>query len=128
MGIPRLTSYIAPYAVTTILGCNKPGCQQHSSLLTSRSNKVIIDGPAFAYTIYDRLRAHKADHLSALAAIPNYDEVEQATLAVLSQLENCGVIMYDQDLIVRGPTDGLVQTARRFSLMAFYLPTKQILG
>jgi hypothetical protein len=124
MGIPRLTSYIAPYTVTTILGCDKPGFQQHSSSITSRSNKVIIDGPAFAYSINDRLTAHKADHLGAVAAIPTYDEVGQAALAVLSQLEKCGVIMYDQDPIVRGSTDGLVQTAKRFSLMAFYRLTK----
>lgn len=95
MGIPRLTSYIAPYAVTTVLGCDKPGCQQHSPPVTGRSNKVVIDGPALAYAIYDRLTVQEVDHLNVLATVPTYDEVGQAALAFLFELEKRGVIMYD---------------------------------
>ena len=95
MGIPRLTSFLSPYVVTTVLGCDKPACEKHSSSVNDRSNQVIIDGPAFAYLIYDRLVAHKSDHLDVLAAVPSYDEVGNAALAFLSHLEECGVITYD---------------------------------
>ncbi len=128
MGIPRLTSYIAPYAVTTVLGCDKPGCQQHSSLAAGRSNRVVIDGPAFAYAIYDRLIAQEADRLNVLAAVPSYDEVGQAALAFLSGLEKRGIIMYDQDLVVRVRADGFLQPAKRSSLMAFYRSGRRTLG
>lgn len=110
MGIPRLTSYIAPYAVTTVLGCDKPRCQQHSPLVVGRSNKVIVDGPALVYAIYDRLTVQEVDHVNVLAAVPTYDEVGQAALAFLSELEKCSIIMYDQIVLCPPPSSASDRT------------------
>lgn len=95
MGIPRLTSYLSPYAKPTILGCQKKDCPMHSFSIDCSRSRVILDGPAFAYTIYGRLIAGKADYLGPLAAVPSYDEVGKAALAFLGELEKCGVVMYD---------------------------------
>ena len=94
MGIPRLTSYLSPYAVSTVLGCQKPGCLQHRLDDTDQSNEVIIDGPSFAYTIYERLIKNKPSYLDALGALPSYHETGLAFVWFLAELEKCGIIMY----------------------------------
>lgn len=129
MGILHLTSYISPYAVTTVLGCDKPACSKHSSLVTSRS-KVVIDGPAFAYEVYNRLTAFKVDRSDALAVVPSYDEVGRAALAYLAGLEKHSIIMYGQVKPIfmsytRNSADRIFDAVTRSTLMDFYRPRKR---
>ena len=90
MGIPRLTSYLSPYAVLTILGCEKPDYSTHQTRTGQDDNQIIIDGPSFAYEIYNRTVANRVD---ALDTIPTYDEVGKTALQFLDELERCGLIM-----------------------------------
>lgn len=93
MGIPGLSKPLKPYAVSEVVGCKTPNCEKHHSQSAGRSSKIIIDGPAFAYAIYQRLVIQKPDWLNALEAIPSYDEVGKGALAFLDELESYGLTM-----------------------------------
>ena len=90
MGIPRLTSHLSPYAISTILGCEKPDCNTHQTRTWQNDNKIIVDGPSFAYEIYNRIVVSETD---ALDAIPTYDEIGKTAVCFLNELERCGLIM-----------------------------------
>lgn len=94
MGIPRLTTYLSPYAVPTILGCESQRCPNHPRGLEQSNSKIIIDGPSFAFEVYDRLITNKPSVLDILGAIPSYHEIGKAVLSFLEELEGCGLIMY----------------------------------
>lgn len=90
MGIPRLTAFTAPYAVSKVIGCDNPDGGKHS---LGKNRKVIIDGPALAYTIHDRLMKYRSRKYHGLAAVPTYEDLGNATLAFLSKMEEHGVQM-----------------------------------
>ena len=94
MGVPRLATYLSPFAVLTVLGCERKDCERHPRD-TNCTSHVIIDGPSFAYVLYDRLITNKPTESDALSAIPSYSEIGKATLRILGELEKCGLIMYE---------------------------------
>lgn len=88
MGIPRLTAYLSPFAVTTILGrgeCDE-GCPHTNA-------KIIIDGPCFAYHVYHQLLAGANGDVDHFNAVPSYRELGEAALQLLQGLERGGVVM-----------------------------------
>ena len=92
MGIPRLITYLSPWAVPTVLGCRTADCSTHTTYDSDR-NKVFIDGPALAYHIYYRLLASNQGVLNALDAQPSYEELGKATLSYLDELQDHGLQM-----------------------------------
>lgn len=91
MGIPGLTTHLKPYAVPTVVGCKTPDCELHRSSNDSSATNIIIDGPSFAYAIYDRLLAHKPERLTGVEAMPSYDELGKGALAFLDELQSYGL-------------------------------------
>lgn len=93
MGVPGLSKALKPYSVSTTVGCKTAGCIQHQPQHGGQIY-MVIDGPSFAYCIYQRVIAAKAEWLTAIEAIPSYDEVGNGAIAFLEVLENYGVEMY----------------------------------
>lgn len=75
MGIPRLITYLEPYATPAELG----GC------------KVIIDGPGLAYHIYYRLLSAKSRADNAILGAPSYAELGESTILFLDELQTRNV-------------------------------------
>lgn len=99
MGIPYLTSNLSNYAIPTILGCNEEDCATHLPGNNGFRTRVVVDGPSFAYAMYDRLVTNKPD-LDAFGVIPSYDEIGKAILSFLGELEKCNLIMYESPLFL----------------------------
>ena len=93
MGISGLTKHLHPYAVSTVVGCQTPNCERHKGQDARQSNQIIIDGPAFAFCILNRLFVHKSVSLNTMDMMPSYDEVGKGALAFLEQLESYGLVM-----------------------------------
>lgn len=93
MGISGLTKHLQPYAVSTVVGCQTPDCARHKGQGARRSNRIIIDGPSFAYCIFNRLFVHKPISGDTMKMMPSYDEVGKGALAFLEQLESYGLVM-----------------------------------
>ena len=93
MGIPRLTSFLSPYAVSTILSSDSPTCPAPEESLGKR--KVVIDGPSFAYYVYHILLASIEGRSNANKWIlsPSYHDLGRVALAFLEKLEERGVVM-----------------------------------
>lgn len=77
MGIPRLITYLEPYATPAELS----------------GGKVIVDGPGLAYHIYHRLLATKPRADNAIYAAPTYAELGHSTVMFLDELQKHNVIM-----------------------------------
>ena len=101
MGIPGLSKNLKPYAVAGVVGCKTPECQIHRSQQGSPSSNIIIDGPSFAYAIYHRLLVHKLKWLTAVEAMPSYNEIGKGALAFLDELESYGLNVYEILLLRR---------------------------
>lgn len=93
MGIKGLSSALSPYAVSTVVGCRKTGCGKCSSHDQYESTKIIIDGPAFAYYIYDKLIVNRPQPVNAIDTLPSYSEIGEGALAILGELESYNVTM-----------------------------------
>lgn len=93
MGISGLTKHLQSYAVSTAVGCQTPNCERHKGHDARQSNQIIIDGPSFAFCIFNRLFVNKPDSLDTLEMMPSYDEVGKGALAFLAQLESYGLVM-----------------------------------
>ena len=90
MGIPRLITYLQPYATAVELGrCFSATEDIDESALCS----VIVDGPGFAYHIYYRLLAWRHESCSAINAAPSYEEIGEAALLFLNELEKHNITM-----------------------------------
>ena len=77
MGIPRLISHLASYALDTdINGCS-----------------VVIDGPAFAYHVYYLCITAQKSAKNPFEGIPSYQLIEDTALRWLSELRSCQVIV-----------------------------------
>ena len=98
MGIPGLSKPLKPYAVSTTIGCKTQHCSEHKPALSESSRNIIIDGPSFAYSIYHRLIIQKPEWLTAVEAMPSYQEVGQGALAFLDEMEDYGLKVYDVNL------------------------------
>lgn len=83
MGIPRFAGHLQHYSVSTTLG-HKSAHDNDSD--TVDPPKFLIDGPGLAYHVYYRL-AHRFNALGAFDALPSYDQIGQAAIAFLSELE-----------------------------------------
>ena len=92
MGIPHLSQYLAPFAVTKVLGCQTSGCEKHR-MRPGVPKNLIIDGPGLAYYVYYKVQGYKSPDWNDLDATPTYTEVGDAFLAFLRELENFGLIM-----------------------------------
>ncbi len=77
MGIPRLITYLEPYATPAELS----------------GSKVIIDGPGLAYHIYHRLLASKSRADNAIQNAPTYAELGQSAGYFLDELQTHNVTM-----------------------------------
>ena len=77
MGIPRLITYLEPYATSAELR----GC------------RVIVDGPGLAYHIFYRLVASKSSADNAILHAPSYRELGESAICFLDELQRCGVFM-----------------------------------
>ena len=97
MGVPHLTTYLSSYNVSMIIGCERPDCQIHTSGLSHQNTKLVIDGPSFAYEVYNRAIADKSTSLDIVNAVPGYSEIEKSALTLLAQLEGCGLKMYEHE-------------------------------
>ncbi|CAD6566988.1 MAG: hypothetical protein ASARMPREDX12_009207 [Alectoria sarmentosa] len=93
MGIPRLALHLQPYASSTVVGCQTPNCERHKVQDGRQSNRIIIDGPSFAYCIFNRLFVRKPVSLDPMKMMPSYDEVGKGALAFLEQLESYGLVI-----------------------------------
>ena len=93
MGIPRLTSYLEPYSVPGLLGCDSFACPIHNPQI--HSSCIIIDGPGLAYHIFYRILAHKPASWNAIDAMPTYQEIGELTVLYLQELEKRGVCLYE---------------------------------
>lgn len=93
MGIPRLALHLQPYASSTVVGCQTPDCERHKCQDGRQSNQIIIDGPSFAFCIFNRLFVRKPVSLDPMKMMPSYDEVGKGALAFLEQLESYGLVM-----------------------------------
>ena len=93
MGVPGLSKALKAYAVPTVFGCKDPSCEKHSPHSDFSSTNVIIDGPSFAYCVYNRLNAHKSAQLSALEAVPSYRDIGNGAMTFLNELENHGLLV-----------------------------------
>ncbi len=92
MGVPGLSKALKPYSTPTTVGCKTDGCTEHRPQYDGR-RAVIIDGPSFAYCIYQRVIAQKPEWLTAIEAIPSYDELGMGAIAFLHELERYGLVM-----------------------------------
>ena len=90
MGIKGLSKDLESYAIPTTLGCKAPGCENHRK---GQPSRIVIDGPSFAYCIYQRLVRGKPEWLTAVESIASYHELGTGALAFLDELESYGVVM-----------------------------------
>lgn len=86
MGIPRLLSLLEPYG-------------EHVSVTSDDSSdkhktNVIIDGPAFAFHIYDICLALTPNARNAFEALPSYKLLGDVAIQWLNQLESFPFRMY----------------------------------
>lgn len=77
MGIPRLITYLEPYATPAELS----------------GGKVIVDGPGLAYHIYHQLLASKPRADNAIYAAPTYAELGQSAVCFLDELQKRNVVV-----------------------------------
>ena len=98
MGIPGLSKPLKHYAVSTTAGCKTPHCEEHKPADSDSTRNIMIDGPSFAYSIYHRLIIRKPEWLTAVEAMPSYEELGQGAVAFLNELEGYGLKMYDINL------------------------------
>lgn len=98
MGIPGLSKPLKPYAVSTTVGCKTLLCSEHKPAPSESSINIIIDGPSFAYSIYHRLIVQKPEWLTAVEAMPSYEELGQGAVAFLDEMEEYGLKVYDINL------------------------------
>ena len=98
MGIPGLSKHLKPYAVSATAGCKTPHCEEHKPAHSDSTRDIIIDGPSFAYSIYHRLIIQKPEWLTAVEAMPSYEELGQGAIAFLNEFEDYGLKMYDINL------------------------------
>lgn len=98
MGIPGLSKPLKPYAVATTVGCKTSLCEEHKPAHSEWNRGIIIDGPSFAYSIYHRLIIQKPEWLTAVEAMPSYEELGQGAIAFLNELEDYGLKVYDINL------------------------------
>jgi hypothetical protein len=75
MGIPHLTRFLRPYAVSGPLS----------------GQEAVIDGPAFAYHIYHILLSSRQSSRNQLEAAISYDEIGNATISWLKALQESRV-------------------------------------
>jgi len=90
MGIPHLTHSLSPYGDKVVLPQN-PADNQNA----------IIDGPSLAYHVFYVCIARRAGARNALDAAPTYQELGQAAVDWLEQIETYGLKMY---VDYRGPS------------------------
>ena len=98
MGVPGLSKPLKPYAVSTTVGCKTPLCEEHKPAHSESSRNIIIDGPSFAYSIYHRLIVQKPEWLTAVEAMPSYEELGQGAIAFLNEMVDYGLKVYDVSL------------------------------
>ena len=85
MGIPRLTTYLAPLAKTKAIGCKTSDCHFNNHDESYPPRKVIIDGPSLAYHIYHKVLAQKTAP-NAVDAQPLYGEIAEAVILFLDEI------------------------------------------
>ncbi len=88
MGIPHLAARLQTYATPRHISRDKDDA-------TSIHPKAIIDGPSFAYHIYNLCLGRKSSAVNVLEAVPSYLELGITAIAWLQRLELCGLNMYE---------------------------------
>jgi hypothetical protein len=83
MGIPHLTHSLSPYGEKIVLPQNP-----------ANDENAIIDGPSLAYHIFYVCIARRTGARNALEATPTYEELGQAAVNWLEQIEQYGLNMY----------------------------------
>jgi hypothetical protein len=91
MGIPRLMTQVTPYGEPVTW--HKPTEPPLSDPPASREN-IIIDGPSFCYFIHHKCLSTKTHARHALEAVPTYQELSEAAIVWLNDLEGFGFCMY----------------------------------
>lgn len=83
MGIPHLTHSLSPYGDKVVLPQNP-----------ANHENAIIDGPSLAYHVFYVCIARRTGARNALEAAPTYQELGQAAVDWLEQIEQFGLKMY----------------------------------
>ncbi|CAD0040469.1 unnamed protein product [Aureobasidium pullulans] len=83
MGIPHLTHSLSPYGDKVVLPQNP-----------ANHENAIIDGPSLAYHVFYVCIARRTGTRNALEAAPTYQELGQAAVDWLEQIEQYGLKMY----------------------------------
>ncbi|CAD0010158.1 unnamed protein product [Aureobasidium pullulans] len=83
MGIPHLTHSLSPYGDKVVLPQNP-----------ANHENAIIDGPSLAYHVFYVCIARRTGPRNALEAAPTYQELGQAAVDWLEQIEQYGLKMY----------------------------------
>lgn len=91
MGIPHLIELLQSYAVSTDFACKASDCPKHRQRL--RQERIVIDGPGLVYHVHGRILARKRSGLSALNVAPSYNEIGQAVITFLKELERYALTM-----------------------------------
>lgn len=89
MGIPRLVHSLEPYAVKSVLNRKSQDTAEQES-----ATNAIIDGPSLAYHVYYVCLAQRSGARNAIEAAPSYEELGQAAVWWLEQIEQYGLKMY----------------------------------
>jgi len=91
MGIPRLMTQVTPYGEPVTWH------KQDNTSINSRpveKENIIIDGPSFCYFIHHKCLSTKTHARHALEAVPTYQELSEAAIEWLDELEAFGFCMY----------------------------------
>lgn len=83
MGIPRFAGHLQHYSVSTTLGQKRVHDDDSDTVDPPR---LVIDGPGLAYHLYYRL-AHGPTSLGASDTLPSYEQIGQAAIVFLSEIE-----------------------------------------
>lgn len=112
MGIPHLTRSLSPYGEKVVL-------PQHPE----KHENAIIDGPSLAYHVFYVCIARRTSARNALEATPTYQELGQAAVNWLEQIEQYGLKMYVDHRGLFAHCKWLIffsLTANLCSLMVYY--------
>ncbi|KAL9094730.1 MAG: hypothetical protein Q9165_003000 [Trypethelium subeluteriae] len=84
MGIPHLTANLKPYA--SIINLTPPTSHDHDE-----HSRLVIDGPAFAYYIYEEYLRERTKASDLTEALPSYERIGDAAIGWLHRVRAYGL-------------------------------------
>ena len=93
MGISHLITHLRPYATEI---CHDHGTStRRSDLFVNSETAMVIDGPGLAYHVYYTYLARQHRGAAAIGAALSHQDIGQAVIAWLDELQLCGLRVYD---------------------------------